>query len=709
MPGGWAKPRRKHKTELSPYKIMRTIRSPLSAGLTLVLASMLPPGAEARAEAPELAIHHAVELNWSGAADTRYRLYRSVGDLEHFFPLGEPVAGTGGEMQLFDSTQGTEQAFYKLSVVAPAATEAEILQAHEEFRAAVNAHDAEALAPFFLPDVVFDDPAQPPLKNRDETLGFFTKLYGSFPDYFDSGGISRVRGNIFVGEHASQGTHLGDWDLGALGVVPPTGEVVSMPHMGVYEYEGDKMLRFTLYYDLMPMLVQIGVLPAPELPPLVPSIEMPAPNPTGLSPMETVNETTTRWNASDLAGYIEAFAEDADLSLPGFPPGMTRSEYAAAQEGYFTAFPNHHMTAEHSFDMGEGWVMTQARWEGRHTGPYMGNPASGNPVMLRGAILARVDETGLVTYFHVMFDNLTLMAQMGLLAPPPDLGVINAALGASMEAHDPDQFVSFFTPDGTCRYVSGMPQPIPVVPNFHAWLAGLFHAFPDYDVIDEEVWIEGNIVVTEHTTTGTFVNDWGDLPATGTAGHPHKHLDVWDYQGDKVKHLVTYDDTHSLLAAVGLMPPLELPPLVPSLIMPAPAPSDLEPVEVVRQSQDLWNAHDLAGYAGLLADDASLYVAILETALDRNAFIALQEIRMQGFPDLHAEIQHNIDLGEGWVISELTFVGTQNGEYLGVPPSGKSIAVPGAVLYHVNDAGLIDDLRVYWDDVTQLAQLGLLP
>lgn len=676
---------------------MRTKRSFLSASVALAFAASLPQAPVIGADAPELGIHHAVELTWP-----------SVGDLEHFFPLGEPVAGTGGEIQLFDSTRGGQHAFYKLHVVAPDATEAEIMQAHEQFRAMVNEHDAEALAPFFDPDAVFDDPAQPPLKNVAELVGWFATLYATFPDYEDFGGVGLARGNVVVGEHAAQGTQTGDWDLGPLGVVPPTSAVVTMPHMGVYEFEGDKVIRWTLYYDLMAMLVQAGVIPAPEAPPLIPSIELPAPDPTGLSAMETVSETTARWNATDLAGYIAAFAEDADLSLPGFPPGMTRAEYAAAHEGYFTAFPDHHMTVENAYDMGDGWVMTLASWEGTHTGPYLGAPASGNPVVLRGAILARVDETGLVTYFHVMFDNLTLMAQMGLLAPPPDLEAISAAIGAAFQAHDPDQIVSFFALDGTYQYVPNT-QPMPVQPDFHAWLGGLFHAFPDYATTDEELWIAGNIVVTEHTTTGTLENDWGPLPATGTGGPPQKHLDVWDYQGDKVKHLVTYMDTHSLMAGLGLMPPLELPPLVPSLEMPAPIPNDLEPLEVVLQSQDLWNAHDLAGYAGLLAADASLYIAVLDTALDRDAFIALQEIYMQGFPDLHTEIKRHIDLGEGWVISELTFVGTQDGEYLGVPPSGKAVQVPGAILYHVNETGLLDDMRVYWDNVTQLAQLGLLP
>ena len=399
-------------------QIMRRYRSPLSAGLALAIVGMFPQPFGQGAEAPELGIHHAVELTWPSAADQQYRLYRSVGDLEHFFPLGDPVEGIGGEIQVFDSTKGSQQAFYKLNLIPPAATEAEIIEAHEQFRAAVNAHDAEALAAFLQPDVVFDDVAQPPLQNRAETVAYFARLYDIFPDYADSGGVSLARGSFFVGEHAAQGTHLGDWDLGPLGVVPPTGVVASLPHLSLFEYEGDKVFRFTLYYDIMSMLVQLGVLPAPEMPPLVPSIELPAPSATGLSPVETVSGTTARWNAADLAGYIEAFAGDADLLLPGFPPGMTRAEYAAAQEGYFTAFPDHHMEAQRTVDMGDGWVMTQALWTGTQTGPYFGAPASDQPVVLRGAILARVDEAGLVTYFHVVFDNLTLMAQMGLLAPP---------------------------------------------------------------------------------------------------------------------------------------------------------------------------------------------------------------------------------------------------------------------------------------------------
>ena len=366
---------------------------------------------------PELGIQTAVELTWPSAADQEYRLYRSLGGLEHFFPLGDPVAGTGGEIRLFDSTKGTQQAFYKLKIIPPPATAAEILAAHDLLVEAVNEKKLEDIPPLFASDVLFDEVPEPPLKNREASISFFADLFEVFPDYTDFGGVSLPGENVLVGDHQAQGTHLGEWDLGPLGIIPPTGAVVSAPHLGVFEYEGDKIFRYTLYYDAMTMLVQIGAFPAPEPIPLEPSIELPEPAPSGLSAMETVAETHTRWEGSDIAAYMAFFAEDADLVMPGFPPGLNRDQLAAIQEGFWLAFPDRTMTTTRTIDLGDGWVSTEALWVGTNTGPYFGTPASGQVVALRGAILSRVNSEGLITYFHVYFDNLTMLAQMGMLGP----------------------------------------------------------------------------------------------------------------------------------------------------------------------------------------------------------------------------------------------------------------------------------------------------
>jgi predicted ester cyclase len=66
-------------------------------------------------------------------------------------------------------------------------------------------------------------------------------------------------------------------------------------------------------------------------------------------------------------------------------------------------------------------------------------------------------------------------------------------------------------------------------------------------------------------------------------------------------------------------------------------------------------------------------------------------------------------MGDGWVLAEVAFKGTQDGPFFGAPATGKSLNVRGAWVGRFDSEGLMTDLYVYWDALTQLMQLGLFP
>ena len=68
-----------------------------------------------------------------------------------------------------------------------------------------------------------------------------------------------------------------------------------------------------------------------------------------------------------------------------------------------------------------------------------------------------------------------------------------------------------------------------------------------------------------------------------------------------------------------------------------------------------------------------------------------------------------VDMGDGWVLVEVVFKGTNDGPYFGVPTTGNSIEVRGAWLGRFDADGLMTYLHVYWDELTTLTQLGLFP
>jgi steroid delta-isomerase-like uncharacterized protein len=80
---------------------------------------------------------------------------------------------------------------------------------------------------------------------------------------------------------------------------------------------------------------------------------------------------------------------------------------------------------------------------------------------------------------------------------------------------------------------------------------------------------------------------------------------------------------------------------------------------------------------------------------------------MDGFPDFHGEIDklHHADEA---VFGEARITGTHNGEFNGIPPTGKGIDVVMAAVFDFEDDRLLCE-RVYYDVSTILRQIGILP
>jgi predicted ester cyclase len=214
-----------------------------------------------------------------------------------------------------------------------------------------------------------------------------------------------------VTETFANGTHLGEFHG-----IPATGNKIQGSVLHIWEFEGDKIRRATEYADMASILVQLGVMPPPEPLELVPSFTLPDAEPTGLSPVEAHAECISRLNTHDLSLYAKIIHPDAEIIAAGVP--MDRDAEVALEELYLLAFPDVYTDLVRSIDMGDGWVVNELVFTGTNDGPYLGIPATGNSITLRGVALTRYDADGLQTNLNLYFDNLTMMAQLGLVPPP---------------------------------------------------------------------------------------------------------------------------------------------------------------------------------------------------------------------------------------------------------------------------------------------------
>ena len=80
---------------------------------------------------------------------------------------------------------------------------------------------------------------------------------------------------------------------------------------------------------------------------------------------------------------------------------------------------------------------------------------------------------------------------------------------------------------------------------------------------------------------------------------------------------------------------------------------------------------------------------------------------LAAFPDMQWTTNEQVGEGEK-VVSRFSWTGTHRGEFLGIPPTGKSVKVWGVVMDLVRD-GVLSESRIIMDTLGLLKQLGAIP
>jgi steroid delta-isomerase-like uncharacterized protein len=77
------------------------------------------------------------------------------------------------------------------------------------------------------------------------------------------------------------------------------------------------------------------------------------------------------------------------------------------------------------------------------------------------------------------------------------------------------------------------------------------------------------------------------------------------------------------------------------------------------------------------------------------------------FPDLRFTIEDMIT-EKGKVVVSWIISGTHEGEFMGIPPTGKKISVEGITIHHITNGKILDSYAS-WDALGLMRQLGVGP
>ena len=274
-----------------------------------------------------------------------------------------------------------------------------LMEVHEAFAQAMNDHDLDGMMSFFTEDALYDLVNSPPPADNNMTRMGFGYRFATYPDFHTDEGRRLTADNIIVVEHNALYTH-------------PNGNAVVSPHLDIYEFEGDKIKKVTTYSDKVRIAVQVGSMPAPETPNLVPTGVVPGAEPTGLSPLEANAELIRRWNSHDAAAVAKMDHDDVQIFAGPLGMHIDRAQMMVLNEQYFVSFPDDLLEVVRTIDLGDGWVLTELVSKATHMETFMGVPASGYLMNVRVVWLTQFDADGLVVDMSFYYDSMTLITQM---------------------------------------------------------------------------------------------------------------------------------------------------------------------------------------------------------------------------------------------------------------------------------------------------------
>ena len=134
----------------------------------------------------------------------------------------------------------------------------------------------------------------------------------------------------------------------------------------------------------------------------------------------------------------------------------------------------------------------------------------------------------------------------------------------------------------------------------------------------------------------------------------------------------------------------------------------MDHAETMRALYAALNAGDLDGFGAMLADDFVEHEETPGLAPTKEGVLEFFRMYRAAFPDLQMEPQDVLTSGDR-AVARVRATGTQQGEFMGMPPSGKNVDVQLIDIIRFDDDGLA---REHWgvvDLMTMMQQLGAIP
>lgn len=127
----------------------------------------------------------------------------------------------------------------------------------------------------------------------------------------------------------------------------------------------------------------------------------------------------------------------------------------------------------------------------------------------------------------------------------------------------------------------------------------------------------------------------------------------------------------------------------------------------MRRTYELLSAGDVDGFGQLLSDDFVEHEELPGLSPGKDGVLELFRAYGVAFPDLRMEVLDLLASGDK-TVARVKATGTQEGEFMGLPPSGRAVEVQLIDIMRFED-GLVVEHWGVMDMLSMLQQLGAVP
>ena len=120
------------------------------------------------------------------------------------------------------------------------------------------------------------------------------------------------------------------------------------------------------------------------------------------------------------------------------------------------------------------------------------------------------------------------------------------------------------------------------------------------------------------------------------------------------------------------------------------------------------NQHDIDAIGDCLADDNVAYCIPEEFGQSREDYLRFMQLAFEAFPDLRYEAL-DVVAENGRVAARFRNTGTHEGEFFGIPATGRAFKLEGSDFCRLDEQAKITAHWAYADNLDLMQQLGVMP